>query len=438
MKRDAALVILWIAALAPGCGPAGRHGVYEGVPASAEYPRSEAWLRAALACVDVHAMRRHAWRVFGEMTAPSRTDPEIARWETWYDDGETFPDPSSARGVHRIRGWLPTLQPDPEIPPKLVKRAEQLPASVVLYNREANNFILDHRLYLKKTFRCLQERGATDVPEFPREAIVLKADWAVLKPYGEVGIWDSKRPVAGSISSSDTDLPHQVCVADAKAKCAPSAYEFRPVTEFYHLSLARLDPAVREQLVRLLTRFGLLARDQTPEYLILRALHIATREQKEWVWATFWWHDRPAAGPFAEDRPAGLIHAPWDHYLMQAAYDMDLPREPDGTPHIAFNPYLEGFLPEGVQSNCMSCHRRAMWQKQDQPDADVLHTDGSITSLTLESQVVRGRAAATGTYLDSPFEEQLKLSFLWSLKHKARDEQGLTPCVSPPAAPQSR
>ena len=51
---------------------------------------------------------------------------------------------------------------------------------------------------------------------------------------------------------------------------------------------------------------------------------------------------------------------------MSASYDLNLPLEPDGGPHITFNPWLEaGFrvVPggdgNGSVSNCMNCHHRA-------------------------------------------------------------------------------
>jgi hypothetical protein len=52
---------------------------------------------------------------------------------------------------------------------------------------------------------------------------------------------------------------------------------------------------------------------------------------------------------------------------MSATYDLSLPLEPDGKPHIAFNPWLEAGFPDGgsgngTVSNCMNCHNRAAWR----------------------------------------------------------------------------
>jgi hypothetical protein len=84
-------------------------------------------------------------------------------------------------------------------------------------------------------------------------------------------------------------------------------------------------------------------------YAVLVGFHFATREVRNWVWATFWWHNFPNQGPYAEDRPRTLKGV-WRNYLMAASYDMVRPREADGKPHIAYNPYLEGQFWDGVTS----------------------------------------------------------------------------------------
>jgi hypothetical protein len=428
--RLGAASIFTAAALLVSCSRGGKGGLYEGVPHSSEYPRSEAELKALLDCEDVHGMRRHAWHVFREMTEPSSADRSVAKWESWYDRAETFPEPGAPPVPHLFRGWLiRAVEPDPEI--HLVTPKSLTPPSVVLYNREAHNFILKEKLYLKKTFRCLEESNRTEVPDFPREAIVLKADWELVWPDQEtlIGVWDGQRVLPGAETNAPGSLPRQVCVADAESKCGKSGHEFRSVTQFYHIALKDLLEKDRQLLLGSLMSNKLLGENAAPpEYLILTGMHIATREQKDWVWATFWWHDRPNFGAFAEERPTGIA-APWNHYLMQVAYDMDRPREVDGRPHISFNPYIEGFLHDGVVSNCIACHRRATFQSKPDDAMPVALSNGFLTGpQDAETIVVRGAVAAMGSYLDTPFERQLKLSFLWSLKHRSLAEDIPTPC----------
>ena len=423
-----------VVVLGVGCTSRPRGDFYEGIPHTAEYPKSEASLRAALARGDFHSLRRHAWSIFAAMTAPADQDRAIPRWETWFDIDDVFPQ--NAPGVlppRQLRGWLQTVHADPETPAVVVDRLKDRPATVVLYNREARDYIINNRLYLKSTLRCMQQ--GEDI-EFPPEAIVLKAEFFIIgRDIGqELGVWNAERPIPGEVSSHAPNLPDKVCVANSRSKCAFSTAQFHPLSEFYYVDLRTLPAAWRRDLLQRLTADKLLDDGEQADYLVLDAFHFATKEQKEWVWATFWWHDRPEVGPFAEGRPILDVRSPWNHYLMQISYDMDFPREPDGGPHIAFNPYLEGYLPEGVQSNCMSCHRRSVWDEPGQPDTEVLHMDGSSTPpLPFEDIVVRGRTAATATYLDTPFERQRKLGFLWTLRNHAVDGPGPpAPCEPKP------
>jgi hypothetical protein len=48
---------------------------------------------------------------------------------------------------------------------------------------------------------------------------------------------------------------------------------------------------------------------------------------------------------------------------MAVVVDEVSPREPDGSPLIGFNPWLEGAFRAGTQSNCMNCHHRASYPR---------------------------------------------------------------------------
>jgi hypothetical protein len=128
------------------------------------------------------------------------------------------------------------------------------------------------------------------------------------------------------------------------------------------------------------------------DHVALVALHYTTKEIPDWVWATFWWHDQPDHGPFAADRTA-YVSGVWRNYLMDVAYSMDTPREFDGTPNSCYNPWLEARFQNGMQSNCMTCHQRAVWPPQ------------SFLPIT------RGSLAP-----DDPFfKDVTKADFLWSI-----------------------
>jgi hypothetical protein len=100
---------------------------------------------------------------------------------------------------------------------------------------------------------------------------------------------------------------------------------------------------------------------QAGDIMLMVGMHVTTKEIDDWVWATFWWHDRPDVGVYATERPASVTGR-WRNYLMAAAYDLESPKESDNTPVIAFNPYLEAGFRNGILSNCMNCHNRASWR----------------------------------------------------------------------------
>jgi hypothetical protein len=118
------------------------------------------------------------------------------------------------------------------------------------------------------------------------------------------------------------------------------------------------------------------------------------------VWASFWWHDDPEAAPYGADRPKTVVSM-FRHYRMNVAYDGDTPREPDGGPHVAFNPYLEAVFNFGPKSNCIACHQSA-----------VLDTEGPGPVIP----VMRGQLSKQ----DPSFASKVRLDFLWSLAFETK------------------
>jgi len=152
------------------------------------------------------------------------------------------------------------------------------------------------------------------------------------------------------------------------------------------------------------------------DYAVLAAIHITTKEIDDWVWATFWWHDRPNDGPFAQNR-VGSLKGAWRNYLMDVTYDLNLPAEKDGSPKVAFDPWLEARFSDGghggggTVSNCMNCHNRASWPER---------TDCPILPGL-------GRACYLPIYRGNPdFEDtayapgRLRTDFLWSIPDRAK------------------
>jgi hypothetical protein len=108
------------------------------------------------------------------------------------------------------------------------------------------------------------------------------------------------------------------------------------------------------------------------------AMHIVTKELREWLWITIWWSP-DANEDFGEDRPAEIkaLGAPWGNYKMNVSVAYE-EMDPDpkggftgtlgaaiaasytgkGNPSWVSNPYLEKG-PLNAQSNCIGCHQHA-------------------------------------------------------------------------------
>jgi hypothetical protein len=94
----------------------------------------------------------------------------------------------------------------------------------------------------------------------------------------------------------------------------------------------------------------------------LAALHIMTKELRDWMWISLWWSNEPDSD-FGSDRPAGLsaLGGPWGHYKMcvNVAYEEgDLGARVDASDPASWcaNPYLEQ-APLAVKTSCIGCHQ---------------------------------------------------------------------------------
>ncbi|WP_394831586.1 hypothetical protein LVJ94_34240 [Pendulispora rubella] len=120
-----------------------------------------------------------------------------------------------------------------------------------------------------------------------------------------------------------------------------------------------------------------------PERKRLTALHILTKELRDWVWISLFWSEQPNLD-FGADRPESIraLGGPWSHYKMvvTTAYDEDDPdpgssyaesaptlasalrsARPAPPPEAttvrtwASNPYIEREARNGA-TNCIGCH----------------------------------------------------------------------------------
>ena len=114
--------------------------------------------------------------------------------------------------------------------------------------------------------------------------------------------------------------------------------------------------------------------------LLLQALHLMTKEKKDWFWITAWWSPHPSSD-FGADRPAFVkdLGPAWQQYKICAvtsfrdeAEDLETLRERHpslvaafeaaqaGNPNLNWcsNPYIEQGT-HNQKTNCIGCHQFA-------------------------------------------------------------------------------
>ena len=347
------------------------------------FPAPEASLEKLRKTGDLVGQRRHLWRVLAELIRADNSSP-FPRFMTWYGAKDTFgvtnPPPLVIRSVR-------SLFAVDESTAQRSALASSPPLIVVAhYNEAAVRHIRENSLQQRATLKSLsvEPRATTlgavarEIPAFPRSAVVLKSAWWPVAGDVPVAmpIWDAEINAAAVSGNDYPSWRRMVAVCPARGNLKTTVVQLMGrarrlncvgIDRFFHL---QMDATMAEQLrneptARKLGAMVLGRAFRPGDYLALVALHVATRELPDWVWGTFWWHDQAVRGPYAAGRPGDLAE-PWPNYLMNVAFDANLPRERDGSPRVVFNPWLEARFADsghggGTVSNCISCHRRAAY-----------------------------------------------------------------------------
>jgi hypothetical protein len=364
---------------------------YFDIPAGFDFPADKQTLEQFRSSGNVSAQRLHIWNVFAGMT--QRTpDDKFALFETWFSEEETFqvgPQPQAQgprRMVRRFKQPSQFLRPGQPAP----QAAGTALLSEVLYNYPGYDHVRSKRLYLSSELDTLQQTGAADpkipnnraVPAFPAASVVLKTVWwPVAKDQATaLPVWDPESNPPRKNGNLFTTWARVVAVDPTRTNVPPNETKsvFFMGKQFPDAHLVGLDAfnsvkldaqavqnAMQNPRLAQAVQIALGRSLQEGDFVVLVATHLTTKEIDDWVWGTLWWHDRADAGPFAADRPAKVTGI-WRNFLMSASYDLNLPLESDGKPHITFNPWLEAGFPDqgfgsGVVSNCMNCHNRASY-----------------------------------------------------------------------------
>jgi hypothetical protein len=371
--------------------------------------------------MDVSKSRSHAWAIWSVLNRPashSRLEPGSRppppRWTTWPNESIVFPQPGNpklltflplgeftdpatwASTLARTRAGRATAVPARVSPPS-ASHVGVTVKEVVFYNAQAAAAIENCCLNGKLAAALAATGGGESLDGFPADSVALKTLWVNVLPKActTLPVWDgmSRSP---KIPAQPSGLwPRQIQV------CPPGKSGGLPLARFYWVNADALPDLT-----------------DAKGFWILVGMHVITHEVPNWVWATFWWHDYPDQGQFAADRPPqSTLPAPWNSYLMDVAYDMELPWQPSGLPKAIFNPYLEGGFIDGTHSNCISCHRRAIWPTPTDLFA-TLDSFGPV--VTFNRLVVTGRPAVEASYMPES-NCWIRTAFLWSIARLPTD-----------------
>ena len=372
--------------------------IYRSFPEGYGFPTDRDTLDHWVQTQDTAAIRTHAWSLWAGLNEATGNGSFI--WQTWYNLNSLF------RGLNGSspppRGGPP---PDtafyglaPDYPDHwecggnfggdFINTVDALLIFSIYYNQAARNWIMDKDLNSSSTLIAMKNEGRRDIPQAPEKAFIIKPIWYPVKAgkntFTALPVWDGpgdrdpllyngfetwERAVAitddpNPPKSVSVEYLYQLINRDSFHYAFPEATTVS-VDQFYSLKLDKQtlagfsdgDSCVVNTSFNYVHNEGF----EEGDYLVLIAMHILTKELEDWTMQTVWWHDKPNEGPYASNKPDDIPGGTWENYLLTQAYYMAVPNRVGGTPHIAFNPYIELMVPEEnrLRSNCQNCHQRA-------------------------------------------------------------------------------
>ncbi len=398
--------------------PGGGATSYQGIPEGFDFPAKNTDLEKFRQDRNVPEMRRHAWNVWAGLNQTAQGGGPI--WETWFRVDETFAPGAGLQGERKhLRKFAPPRQ---HLQPGTVPQAagESL-LSMVLFNQELHAHVRGRELYkatkldaINASFTAATPLPERKIPDFERKSMALKVVWWPVKKSGKTALpnwdFDPARPDAQgnppytwkrflAVDPTRSHIPANETATvdftyrDPTLGVRTLQKEGCPVvslSSFYHFALSTQAELEAAQAISLQAL-------ELGDYVAMIGMHVTTREIDDWVWATFWWHDRPDVGPYAGNRTENVTGV-WRNYLMDVAFDMVTPREADGGANACYNPWLEARFKRGLVSNCMTCHQRSVWPPE--------HFE----------PVTRDGLGPTDPY----FQGKTKLDFLWSVGDRSQ------------------
>jgi hypothetical protein len=391
MNRPSAVALLASALLGPA---ALGQIVPKPIPAGYDFPSSQKEVEGWVATSNTKAIRSHAWDMWAGMGADSgekHDGNELPIWETWDGTGDLFPPPASP--APRAAPHRAFVKPHQFVHLAQMKKAPapELPSSLVSFNKfdpSAAGFLrTPHKGPGGKEFRYYSGSSLTAlngdwpsgtkaddraIEQFPHAGIETKPVMDLVKAKGltALPLWRGTEGATNETNPTPDTWTTCVLVDPAgKGKLekatekqikeaipakglACKEYLYGPLSLLYHFKLSAAEAADYNAA----QGGGAAAGD----FAVLVAMHVNSREIPHWTWQTFWWQpgaDAPKRFPGSKEGQTKKLKAPWTEYAMCTVYAQTT--KPGGTTmEVCFNPYLETSpgIPEGIHSNCMSCH----------------------------------------------------------------------------------
>lgn len=377
---------------------------------SFQFPEGQERIYSWLSAKDDASIAKHAWGIWAGLTQPSGQSYKgqpLYVFETWMGVGEL--SAASATGTRSAGCGMPRYGKTKLQRPKQFGHVEKLGAPVdtqytiletVSYSPMAACFATSNLLFNKSVLDSFSVAGDIGrVPDFPVRSIITKPTYYVTKAQTglvRVPAWTKTPDPAKAFGNAtwnnyiyvdleNTQPPGKALVPTGEN---PTEAQVRAATcnasDFIYY---RLDYEAAKYLNEHQDVGGGPANQfHTGDVVLLVAMHVTTKEIKNWTWQTFFWVPDPAnpgtpsSPEISAVMPSSVVGAA-RHYAASPAYSMVSPNQPvtggsgEGCmPVIAYNPYLEaGFGPKvfqhpntwmpdfqyGVQTNCMSCHSLA-------------------------------------------------------------------------------
>ncbi|MGI9277404.1 MAG: hypothetical protein ACR2PT_21475 [Endozoicomonas sp.] len=347
---------------------------------------------------DIRAARTHAWYLWEGMNQPSSVKDSNGKilpvWETWYSNAELFPPKPSTQSTSLagVDSRRTSISRPVQIPSQFHTTSN--PDQVLSFNKfnpAAAEFITEPHQHDGKTYYYNSLSSLTalnnafnanntpvkdrQITDFPNRAIETKPVFMLVKKSGLTAIpyWQGPQTSVtptqptpntwttcvlfdpGSTASIQPATSTQITQAHKSASPNCKSFLYAGLSQIYSYQLE-----TDAQLSAFKDNQG--GSPKKGDHAVLMAMHINTKEIVNWTWQTFFWsggETPPNAFPGSMSRQPASLEAPWNNYAMCTAYWQE---NLDGSIHTCFNPYLEtavSGIPDGLNSNCVSCHGTA-------------------------------------------------------------------------------